>query len=111
LRSETRVAAWRDSADRSEVVLGRARIDRIQSTLSLDLHTILLTDIELCLLVKFLVDVGRLVTCESLLKSVWSLDFYPGTNIVYTHIDNIRTHSLDHILESASGEEYRLNVE
>lgn len=53
-----------------------------------------LTRVEMALLRRLLEDTGTAVSRSDLLKSVWNIDFDPGTNIVEVHIRRLR-HKVD----------------
>jgi two-component system, OmpR family, response regulator len=96
------------------VTVGRITIDPLERTLTTGDRTIRLTGVELRLILELASAPGDFMTREHLLSAVWRIDFDTGTNLVYTHINNIRGKLLEQgiegIIETSRGQGYRLDV-
>jgi DNA-binding response OmpR family regulator len=72
-----------------------------------------LTKVEFLILVTLVEARGDFVSREELLRQVWQMDFDPGTNLVYTHVANLRNKlaeaDLDHLLQAERGKGYRVD--
>ena len=111
-------ARIRASSRRGKVVplveVGGVRIDPLRRTLAMGQVEVRLTALEARILMELGAQSGEFVTREELLLAVWGIDFDPGTNLVYSHIANIRRKlegsGLGHLIESTRGRGYRLAV-
>jgi two-component system, OmpR family, response regulator len=113
---EARIMALvRRSRSTYEVTRGRVKVDGMRSTVVIDDIEVRLTSLQLRILSELLRANSEFVTHAQLLASVWDIDFDPGTNLVYTHIANIRRkledQGLTHLIETSRGKGYRLNLE
>lgn len=85
LRRKTQNMEWR---------VGDLVLDHLQGRVRRARSELDLTRVELGLLRRLMERRGHVVSREDLLKSVWGIDFNPGTNLVEVHIRRLR-HKVD----------------
>lgn len=94
------------------VEIGPLLIDPLRRTLSARDQEVRLTGIELRILLALVSAEGEYVSHSELMGTVWDLDFDPGTNLVYSHITNLRRKlgefDLGHMIDSSRGDGYRI---
>jgi two-component system copper resistance phosphate regulon response regulator CusR len=74
--------------------VGDLVLDHLQGRVRRGRSELDLTRVELGLLRRLMERRGHVVSREDLLKSVWGIDFNPGTNLVEVHIRRLR-HKVD----------------
>jgi two-component system OmpR family response regulator len=96
------------------VSAGPIRLDPLRHRAWIEGQEIRLTKVEFLLLATLVRARGEPVSRDQLLKDVWEMDFDPGTNLVYTHIANLRAKlsqkGADHLVEVERGKGYRLRL-
>jgi two-component system copper resistance phosphate regulon response regulator CusR len=87
-------AVLRRKAQNMEWRVGDLVLDHLQGRVRRGRAELDLTRVELGLLRRLMERRGHVVSREDLLKSVWGIDFNPGTNLVEVHIRRLR-HKVD----------------
>lgn len=91
---------------------GGIRLDFRRQRATIGEAEIRLTKVEFLILDALIRARGDFVSREDLLRQVWQMDFDPGTNLVYTHVANLRNklteHGVDSIMEAERGKGYRV---
>jgi DNA-binding response OmpR family regulator len=92
--------------------VGSIRLDPLRHRAVVEGTEIRLTKVEFLILLTLVEARGEFVSREALLRDVWQIDFDPGTNLVYTHVANLRNKlseaGVDHILQAERGKGYRV---
>jgi len=92
--------------------VGALRLDPLRQRARMGDSEVRLTKVEFLILVTLVEARGRFVSREGLLREVWQMDFDPGTNLVYTHVANLRQKLTDggmaDLLETVRGKGYRV---
>jgi len=83
-------AVLRRKSPSMESRVGDLCLDHVRGAVKRGEVSIDLTRVELSLLMRLLEGGQQVVSREELLKSVWNIDFDPGTNIVEVHIRRLR---------------------
>ena len=107
-----RVTAMLRRGEAHRLRIGPLEIDRLNACVRRDGKPLDLLPREYRLLLYLAEHSGRTVSRAELLKSIWRLDFDPGTNVVQVHISRLRAR-LDRtfaapMLHTVSGKGYRL---
>ena len=93
------------------VSAGPIRLDPLRHRAGIGDKEVRLTKVEFLILVTLVDARGDFVSREDLLRDVWQMDFDPGTNLVYTHVANLRQKlsdaGLTDLLETVRGKGYR----
>lgn len=107
-------ALIRRSSYRGPFSVGTVRLDPLRHRASIGDTEIRLTKVEFLILVRLVEARGEFVSREELLREVWQMDFDPGTNLVYTHVANLRNKmaaaEVDHLLQAERGKGYRVDL-
>jgi DNA-binding response OmpR family regulator len=92
--------------------VGSIRLDPLRHRAVVEGTEIRLTKVEFLILLTLVEARGEFVSREALLRDVWQIDFDPGTNLVYTHVANLRNKlseaEVSHILQAERGKGYRV---
>jgi two-component system copper resistance phosphate regulon response regulator CusR len=83
-------AVLRRKSPSMESRVGDLCLDHLRGAVKRGAVSIDLTRVELSLLMRLMEGGQQVVSREELLKSVWNIDFDPGTNIVEVHIRRLR---------------------
>jgi two-component system OmpR family response regulator len=107
-------ALIRRSSYRGPFSIGTLRLDPLRHRAVVGNTEIRLTKVEFLILVTLVEARGEFVSREELLRQVWQMDFDPGTNLVYTHVANLRNKlaeaAVDHLLQAERGKGYRVDL-
>jgi two-component system OmpR family response regulator len=105
-------ALIRRGSYRGPFSVGSIRLDPLRHRAVVEGTEIRLTKVEFLILLTLVEARGEFVSREALLRDVWQIDFDPGTNLVYTHVANLRNKlseaEVDHILQAERGRGYRV---
>jgi two-component system copper resistance phosphate regulon response regulator CusR len=98
------------SDDASEgAAVGGLRIDADRQEVDAGSGPIALSRREFLLLRELMRNVGRTVSKERLLSSVWGLSHDPGSNVVDVYVRRLRAKLGDEIVTTIRGEGYRFD--
>lgn len=95
---------------RTEIVAGDLRLDLLRRTVTTTQGAVDLTPMEFDLLCHLVEHADHTLTRAELLKSVWNIEFDPGTNVVDVHIGRIRRklgQEVARCIETVVGRGYR----
>jgi two-component system, OmpR family, copper resistance phosphate regulon response regulator CusR len=108
VQAHLRIAA---RARGTQVNAAGIRLDLDRQTADAGAGPVFLTKKEFLLLRELARHPGATVSRESLLSSVWGLDFDPGSNVVEVFVGRLRAKLSSQVVETVRKEGYRLAVE
>ncbi|ALJ19863.1 response regulator transcription factor [Microbacterium sp. No. 7] len=106
LRARVR-SRLRERGEVSALTRGDVALDLLARRATLGGREVVLSAREFALAEQFLRHPGEVLTREALLRSVWGMDFDPGSNVVDVYVRYLRTKFGPGCIETVRGEGYR----
>ncbi len=95
-----------------QLQVGPFLIHPLERTVNNGDDSLRLTGMEMRILLALVSAEGDYVSHDDLLTKIWGMDFDPGTNLVYTHITNLRRKlgrlGAESMIQSSRGQGYRV---